>query len=396
MRLGNIFGNRSKRPLATAAALLAGAFLAQAQLPAGAEEFQPERLKDGVSLPADMARMYVSDFAIGHLMDGRVYVMDARTGRYAGVMDAGYAGQFALSPDGKEAYVAATYLARHTHGERTDVLEIYDTATLRIKTEIILPKKHVQGLFTKELMRTSADGRYLYAQNATPATSVTVVDLQQHKVLTEVTSPGCWALYPSQTQTLRFSMLCGDGTVNTVTLNEDGSVASRAPSRKFFDSDTDPVYITAADDGESYTFLSFHGNLTRVTLSGDKPVIGEAHALVQGKDKKQGWRPGGYQLMTLHRASGRLFIGMHPNGKEGTHKAPAQEIWVVDLKSSKVLERKKASNASGLSVNQQAPGYLYALDGLTNRIHAYDLSRKLKQVYVSEPIGEAPGQVDTP
>lgn len=363
---------------------------------AHAEEFQPERLKDGVSLPADMARMYVSDFSIGHLMDGRIFVLDAKTGRYAGGIDAGYAGQFTLSPDGKQAYVAATYLSRHSHGERTDVLELYDTDSLRRQAEIILPKKHAQAAFTRELLRTSLDGHYLYVQNATPATSVTVVDLQQRKVLGEVSSPGCWALFPSQTYSLRFSMLCGDGTLNTVTLNEDGSVLSRAPSTKFFDSDSDPVYITAVDDGENYYFLSFHGKLTKATLSGEKPVIGTAVELVQGDDLKHGWRPGGYQLMTLHRASGRFYVGMHPNGKEGTHKHLAQEIWVIDIHTGKLLSRHKASNASGFSVNQGASGYLYTLDGATNRIHAYDMNNKLRKVYVSDPIGDAPVQVDTP
>lgn len=368
---------------------------------AQAEEFQPEQLKDGVSLPAGMARMYVADFAIHHLMDGRIHVMDAGSGRYAGVIDAGYSGQFTLSPDGKEAYVATTYLSRHSHGERSDVLEWYDSATLRLKGELILPKKRVQGLFARELLRTSHDGRYLYLQNATPATSVTVVDLQQRKLLTEVPSAGCWALYPSQTTTLRFSMLCGDGTLNTVTLNQDGSVASRAPSRKFFDSGNEPVFITAADDGSHYYFLSFQGKLTQTTLTGPEPVIGAGVALVQGKDAQRGWRPGGYQLLSLHRPSGRLFIGMHPKGEEGTHKAPAQEIWAIDLASARRVGRYQASNASSLSVSQGAsgPGYLYALDGSTNRIHAYDLNKlrtKLRPVYVSEPVGDAPAQVETP
>lgn len=361
-----------------------------------AEEFQPEQLKDGTNLPADMSRIYVSDFSIGHLMDGRTYILDAKTGRYAGGIDGGYAGQFALSPDGKQAYVATTYLSRHSHGERTDVLELYDTGTLRLQGDVILPKKHAQALYSQELLRTSFDGRYVYVQNATPATSVTVVDLKQRKVLAEVPSPGCWALFPSQTYSLRYSMLCGDGTLNTVTLNEDGSVLKRAPSTRFFDGEKDPVFINAADDGANYYFLSFNGNLTKATLSEEQPVIGATVALVQDNDRKRGWRPGGYQLQALHRASGRLFIGMHPNGKEGTHKNPAQEIWGIDLKSGKLLSRLKASNATVLSVNQDAPGYLYALDGSKNQIHAYDLNNSLRAVYVTEPVGEVPIQVYTP
>jgi len=395
MRHGNPYrscGRIVLGSLVAALVLLTGLNGAYAQV----EQFQPERLKDGSSLPAALVPLYVSDFSLAHLMDGRVYILDASNGHYAGALDAGYAGQFALSPDGRQAYIAATYLARHTHGERTDVLEIYDTSTLRLSGEVVLPKKHVQSLFTKELLRLSMDGRYLFVQNATPATSVTVVDLAQRKLLAEVSSPGCWALYPSQTTSLRFSMLCGDGSVNTITLNEDGSVASRAASRKFFDSDSAPLYINAVNDAEHYYFLSFAGKLTQVTLSAQQPVIGETLDLVPQKLQPQGWRPGGYQLMALHRASARLFIAMHRDGKEGSHKSPAQEIWEFDLHSGQLLTRRKASNAVSLSVNQGAPAYLYALDGRSNQIHAYDMLHQLRQVYVTDPVGDAPTQVDTP
>lgn len=360
-----------------------------------AQDFQPERLKDGTSLPDNMSRLYVADFAIAHLMDGRVFVLDGKNGRYAGGIDAGYAGQFTVSPNGKEVYIAATFLSRHTHGERSDVLEIYDADTLRLKGEVLLPKKHAQALFYKGLLRTSGDGRYLFVQNATPATSVTVVDLSERKVLAEIPSPGCWALYPSQTYALRFSMLCGDGTLNTVTLGPDGSILKRAPSKKFFDADKDAAFITAAQDGDQYYFISFTGNLTRANLGGEEPKIEQTTALVQGADSKQGWRPGGYEVQALHRSSGHLFIAMHPKGHEGTHKNPGQEIWMVDAKSGQRLSRIKASNAISLSVNQGAPGYLYALDGTKNQIHAYDLEHNLRQVFVTPPIGDAPVQLET-
>jgi methylamine dehydrogenase heavy chain len=365
---------------------------AQAQ----AQEFQSEQLKDGGAIAADVIPMYVADFSIKHLMDGRVRVLDQRNGRYAGVIDSGYAGQFSLAPDGKQAYVDATYLSRHSHGTRSDVLEIYDPATLRMTGDVELPARRAQGIYTRELMRPSSDGHYVYVQNATPSTSVTVVDVQQRKVLTEVPTPGCWALFPSQTQPLRFSALCGDGTVMTFSLNEDGSVARRASTPGFFDSDKDPIYIVAADDGESYYFLSFLGKLTQITLTGEQPVIGASRMLVPDKDARQGWRPGGYQLMALHRASGRLFIGMHAHGAEGSHKTPAQEIWTFDLHSGKRLARTRVSNFLSISVNQGKPGYLFGIDADSNRVQALDLDKNLKRVWVSAPAGDVPILLETP
>lgn len=374
---------------------MAGAVLI-ASVANAAEEFQPESLKDGVSLPAGMTRLYVSDFAIGHLMDGRIYVLDGKSGSYAGGLDAGFAGQFTLSPDGSEAYVATTYLSRHSHGERSDVVEIYDTATLRLKGDVELPKKRAQALFYKGLLRTSSDGRYLFVQNATPATSVTVVNLAERKVVTEVPSPGCWALYPSKSVPLRFSMLCGDGKLATVTLAADGKVEKRSTSVKFFDSDKDPVFIAAAQDGDTYYFISFNGNLTRTNLGGNTAVIDKAVSIVNNADQKKGWRPGGYQVQALHRSTGTLYIAMHPNGKEGSHKMPATEVWGISTSDGKRVTRIPVSNATVLSISNNEPGYLYAMDGLKNQIHAYELGNRMRAAFVSAPLGEAPVQMEAP
>jgi methylamine dehydrogenase heavy chain len=375
-------------------ALIVAVFGSAAQ--AQEKEFQPEQLRDGAMIGQSVIPMFVADFSIGHLMDGRVRVFDQRNGHYVGVIDSGYAGQFMLSPDGKQAYVDATYLSRGTHGTRSDVLEIYDTATLRMIGDVELPARRAQAVYARELLRPSFDGHYIYVQNATPATSVTVVNVQSRKVLTEVPTPGCWALFPSQNQSLRFSTLCGDGTVMTISLNEDGGVARRATGPIFFDSDKEPVYIVAADDGENYYFLSFLGRLTRLTLTGEQPVVGESHMLVSDKDAQQGWRPGGYQLMALHRSSGRLFIGMHAHGAEGSHKTPAQEIWTFDLQSGKRLARTKVSNFDAISVNQGKPGYLFGIDAASNRIHALNMDRNLKRVWVSDPAGNVPIMLETP
>ncbi|WP_176461077.1 amine dehydrogenase large subunit [Janthinobacterium sp. PC23-8] len=362
---------------------------------APAQEFVPETLKDGVALPADMPRIYVGDFAIGHLMDGRINVLDGRSGKYAGVIDGGFAGHFTASPDGKQLYVATTYLTRHTHGERHDVVEIYDADTLRITGDVELPPKRAQSAYQQTLSRTSHDGRYLFVQNATPATSVSVVDVRDKKMLVEVPTAGCWGIYPSQTEALRFSMLCGDGKLATVTLDAEGKVSGRAVSAKFFDSGTDPIFTAMVADQARYYFIGFTGTLFRADLRGAEPVLENAVQVVPAAERKAGWRPGGYQLLALDTARKQLFVGMHAKGVEGSHKTPAQEIWTLDLASGKRLARTRALNAIALTVSQKAPNYLYAINGATNQLVAYQLPG-LRQVFVSAPIGEAPLQVDAP
>lgn len=360
-----------------------------------AADFVPERLKDGTALPADMPRLYVSDFSIGHLMDGRVSVLDARNGKYMGLIDSGYAGLFTVAPDAKQVYVTATYLTRGSHGDRHDVTEIYDADTLRMTGDVELPPRHAQASYLHELSRTSFDGHYLFVQNATPATSISVVDLQAKRMLTEVPSAGCWGIYPSATEALRFSMLCGDGKMTTLTLDADGKVAQRASTGKFFDSSTDPVFMsTVAQDGRNY-LVSFAGTLHRIDTRGPQPVIESSVPFVTAADRKGGWLPGGYQLVALDAERRRLLVGMHPNGKEGQHKSPAQEIWTLDLATGKRVARTKAKNATVLEVGKSGPRYLYALNGATSQVVAYELPG-MREVFVSDPVGEAPVQLDAP
>lgn len=377
---------------ALAAACIACATSAGA---AAAAEFEPERLRDGVALPADMPRLYVSDFAIGHLNDGRVHVLDGRNGKMAGLVDSGFAGQFTVSPDRKTLYVSATYMTRHTHGERHDVVEIYDADTLRMTGDVELPTRRAQAAYLKGLLRTSHDGRYLFVQNATPATSVSVVDLGAKKLLAEVPSAGCWGIYPSQAEALRFSMLCGDGKLATVTLDAEGKVAQRAVSPKFFDSGDKPVFVQSeAYNGHNY-FVSFTGTLHRADLRGAQPVIEQSLPFVPAADRKRGWRPGGYQLLALDARRGRLLVGMHPGGAEGSHKTPAQEIWTLDLASGQRVARNKAPQAIALAVGASAPHYLYALNGATSQMVGYELP-SMRKVFVSEAVGSATLQVDAP
>ena len=360
-----------------------------------AADFAPERLKDGVALPAEMPRVYVADFSIGHLMDGRITVLDGRTGKYAGVIDGGYAGHFTVSPDGKQLYVATTFLTRHTHGERHDVVEIYDADTLRRTGDVELPPRRAQAMYQQILTRTSYDGRYLFVQNATPATSVSVVDLRQKKMLTEVQTAGCWGVYPSSSEALRFSMLCGDGKVATVTLDSEGKVTQRAVSTKFFDSGNDPVFSASVARDGHYYFVTFTGTLHRIDLRGAEPVLEGSTRFVTAEDRKAGWRPGGYQLLALDAERGHVLVGMHPNGAEGSHKTPAQEVWTLDLASGKRLARAKVANAVALTTGTGATRYLYAINGITNQLVAYALP-SMRQIYVSQPVGEVPTQVDAP
>jgi methylamine dehydrogenase heavy chain len=72
------------------------------------------------------------------------------------------------------------------------VLEVWDTQTLGFKYEVVLPPKRAQTLNYRGMVSVTGNGRFVLVQNATPATSITVVDLAEKKVATEVQTPVCW------------------------------------------------------------------------------------------------------------------------------------------------------------------------------------------------------------
>jgi hypothetical protein len=157
------------------------------------------------------------------------------------------------------------------------VLEVWDAQTLAFKYEVLLPPKRAQTLNYRGLVSVTGNGRFVLVQNATPATSITVVDLAERKVAGEVQTPGCWGTLPAAGHAARFSMLCGDGKVATVTLDDQGQVADRQLSDKLFDADQDAWFHTAERVGDRFFFISFKGQLTELDLSARWPAA-DRHA----------------------------------------------------------------------------------------------------------------------
>ncbi len=376
------------RPFAVAALALAAAVVsiatpAGAQAPRAAGAVPPplpvETLTVQKLAPAGPKRIYLSDVALPHIVDGKLHVVDGDSMSYRGLVATGYAGQSTLSVDRRRLYVATSYYTRLSRGERTDVLDVYDTGTLAHDHEIVIPPKHAQALNYRGLIAVSSDDRWVFVQNATPAVSVSVVDMRARKFVQEVDTPGCWTILPIRSRPNAFATLCGDGTMLTVTLSEDGATSTLERSAKLFDLERDPVFSHAEADGDRLWYVSFRGVLHEVDLSG-RVATASAWPMVGGALAKEGWRPGGYQVSALHRASGRLFVGMHRKGGEGSHKNPADQVWTVDPKARRVLARGPASGAISIAVSQDAAPLLFVIDGLKNELVSLDPNAGMKTV----------------
>jgi methylamine dehydrogenase heavy chain len=145
--------------------------------------------------------------------------------------------------------------------------------------------------------------------------------------------------------------------------------------------------------GDELTFVSYLGAVYTIQLSGAKPTAAPPWSMLDAPARKQGWRPGGYQLFAIEPRSGRLYVGMHDKGAEGSHKTPAKEIWVVDLKSHKRVGRIPGQVAISMNIARTETPRLFLLSGADNRIVAFDLKGErppTKPSARSEPVGETP------
>ncbi|MBW7945834.1 MAG: amine dehydrogenase [Sphingomonadaceae bacterium] len=304
----------------------------------------PERYPDSY--------VFVHDLHFKSILDGRAAIVDVSAPAFAvkGQVPVAQFGTLLPSVSGSEIYTGETFLSRLTRGERTDVISIWDKATLAPKGEIVLPGGK-RGMFVtlKNAMQFTNGEKWMLVFNFTPGASVTVVDLEGRKVLGDIDLPGCSLVYPTGVR--GFTSLCADGTLMTVLLDAAGAARSTTSSKAVNDIDNDPWFMTPAMVGRTAWFVSFKGKLRGFDLSGDKPRDLGGFAMVPG-DAAKGYRPGGWQVASAD-AAGRVYVLMDPNGEPGSHKNGGTEVWVADT-AKKAVARKVAMKNHTLSIEVTA------------------------------------------
>jgi len=275
-------------------------------------------------------------------LNARLSLVDLDDSAFLGQLNTGWGVPAALFPrSGKEIYVPETYFSRGTRGERTDVATIYDAISLAPVDEVILPAKRGINPLATGNAALSDDDRFLAVFNMTPATSLSIVDLETRSLADEVSTPGCSLAYAVGAR--RFATLCADGGLLIVELDDAGRVSRRIRSEPFFDPEADPVTEKAVRWGDRWVFVSFEGYAYIVDFSGDEPRFEPRWSLLSDEDREQSWRIGGAQHLALHEASGRLFSLVHV-GEVNTHKDAGTEVWVYDLASHERVQRIELHN----------------------------------------------------
>lgn len=300
-----------------------------------------------------------------------------------GTVDAGSQSHFAVSADGKTVYMASGYYKRLTSGPGEHVVRIFDVDTASLIKEIELPVKVSQYTDDASLMQLSADEQYLYIQNATPATSVTVVDLKQGKVVQEVPSPGCFGIYPSLKGHV-YSTICGDGTFTTMTLSEDGTTFTSKKSGPIFDPAEDPIYLSFDRAGSDLLFISYKGVVHR--LSDSDGVIRTIETIPIAEGVAGNWGTSGYTVVSYNEPNGILFVPMAPDRHDGSHYHEAQEIWAYDLKNRKLLYRSPVKGITSVITTDDPVPTLFGLDFRAEKIFKYDVDPEAK--FVARQVAE--------
>ena len=294
-------------------------------------------------LPADYPNtwIYAHDTNFYSLVDGKVIIVDvaAENRHYKGSLPVGQFGSFLASSSRAELYAGETFYPRRLRGERTDVVTIYDKVNLKPIDEIILPGgKRGQLVTFKGMMRFIGNEDFLAVFNFSPAASVYIIDIDKRNIVEEIQIPGCTLIYP--TGSLSFASLCSDDLMLVSHLNKDGTLQKQQRTSKFFNADDDPLFAFSGRAGNKIWFPSFKGMVQPLDMSSAMPKIESPWSLVSEKEKKENWRPGGWQIVTAHE-SGQLFVLMHKDGYDGSHKGGGSEVWVFDTTMKKRIRRIK-------------------------------------------------------
>ena len=349
----------------------------------GWAELRAESTPNVMTLPEDYppSWLFAHDVNFGTLIAGKVIVVDvaADTKEYKGAVDAAQMASFIESATRPELYVAESFYSRGTAGIRTDVVSVYSKSSLNKITEVILPNTNrAQIVANQFLMRLVDNDRFLLIYNFTPASSVSVVDMQEREFVDEIALSGCSMVYPNGRRS--FSSLCGDGALSTVQLDSQGKVAGRTRGAAFFSIDDDPIFDKPIYIGTMAYFISYKSMVYPVDMSGDVPQVQKPWSLVSSRLAKQNWRPSGWKIGASDGRT-KLYVIMSPNGFNGSHKNGGEEIWVMDVNRKSLKQRIKVQdNAFSIEI---VPGRkpLLAVTNVNMLLDVYSLSGKHQRTF---------------
>ncbi len=324
-------------------------------------EIQPEKARAEV-LPNHSGKQWfwVWGNRAPSQIDGRAFLFNS-DGKQLGQLNTGFWPNSLVPAEKRnELFSVETYFTRGLRGQRTDVVTVYDPATLSAKREILIPPKRINALGNTGLGVISDDERFLLILNYTPAQSISVVDLESNQFVTEIETPGCASIYPAGNRD--FYSICGDGGFLHLRLNNNGKPLLRERIKPLFDPVRDFLTTSASRSGSTWYFVSSENNAYAIDMNADSAKVTAKWSLVSDKERDKNWRISGVQHTALHQRSGHLYVLMHQGAPE-TREEPGTEAWVYDIKTHTRVQRIELKELSlGIGVSQGAVPLLYSVD----------------------------------
>ncbi len=305
---------------------------------------------------------------------GPGYLFDSEDGEMRGLLSlTPWTPSVVRHPKRKELYAAEVHYSRRSKGTRTDLLSIIDHATLSQIAEIEIPNK-VSSLAFPQYLGLLSDNRHITIFNMTPAQSVSVVDVLDREFVEEISTPGCALQMPVEDRA--FLMMCGDGTLQRIELNKNGTEKTRSRSQEFFSVEDDPIFDKPIKIGDSWELISFEGNVFNVTVNDQNISISKPWSILAEGD--EGWRVGGVQIMAVNEKLNLLFTIMHQGGID-THETPGTEIWIFDRdRQKRIAKISTEALINNILVTQTQTPKLIASRALEPMVDVYDI-RTLKK-----------------
>ncbi len=350
-------------------------------LPTAHAQIQPETISVA-TMPEPGENWFIAKTGNG------AYIFDATTGEMHGLLSLAGFNTPSVEPYGprKEFYAAESYYSRGSHGDRTDVVTVYDFDNLSAVAEIEIPKKMAILSFRGHVGLTSG-GKHLAVFNMTPAQSISIVDVASRNFVTEISTPGCAIIMPVADND--FLMICGDGTLQLIQLDDNGNESDRVRSERFFDVQEDPVYDHPVETSDGWLLVSHYGKAYNVAKNGSRISVSQPWSIVTEEDTEEKWLPGGHQLKTVHKDLGLLYILMH-QGEEYTHHDGGTEIWVFDVNAQRRIARIELEVAGeNIMVTQEPDPKLIVVDEEAG-LHVYNaVTMKLERTIEDSGPGAA-------
>ena len=243
-----------------------------------------------------------------------------------------------FSKSRNEFYSVETAYSRGRRGERIDFVTIYDAETLDVTGEIVLPTKTSESAASLGYAELLDDDRFL--GDLQPAAQHERLDQRSrdaqlrgrdhHHGLRGNLSHLGTELSPRSAETARCCR-CNSTT--------RAGRSRRSATARFFDVVEDPVMMSGGRVGSRWVFASFGGMAHDVDFAVSPPAV-RSWPMTSETESKEGWRPGGRQLLTVHAGSERLYVLFH-KGEAGSHKDPGSR-----RSGSSTWRRRRVSSGS--------------------------------------------------